>query len=73
MHPHAKVLPQPTEQLHVVKMIGVVAEDILAFVTAGGDMIPPAGPFDAQCPRHESMEPTPDQLCQTLALPGVPR
>jgi hypothetical protein len=47
VNPHAKTIAQLAQQFQKVEMLGVIAEDVLAFVATGGDVISLAGPFDA--------------------------
>jgi len=48
MDPHAEALAQFAQRLQEVESVGVIAEDVFAFVAASGDVIASAGPFDAQ-------------------------
>jgi hypothetical protein len=52
------------------KMIGVIAKNILALVPAGGDVIPPAGPFDAQRLCHEPIRTSGSPPCQVPICPN---
>ena len=48
MHAHTEALAQFAERLQEMESVGVIAEDIFAFVAASGDVIASAGPLNAQ-------------------------
>ena len=50
-----------------MESVGVVAENVFAFVAASGDVIASAGPFDAQGACDERMQPAVFQLSTTFA------
>ena len=52
-----------------MKMAGVVAEDLPAFVATGSNVIPATGSFDAQRACHELVEPAVDRLVN----PNLPK
>jgi hypothetical protein len=45
MNPRLKSLAELTEQFQEMQTVSVIAEDVLAFVPASGDMIPPPCSF----------------------------
>jgi len=48
VHPRTKALAQLAQQFQEVEMVGVIAENVLAFVATRGIMIAPVGPCAGQ-------------------------
>jgi len=66
---HAKALGHLGEQFQEAEMVGVVPENGLALVAAGGSVKTPAHPFDPQRPCHGTDRIAGSCPCQGLFAP----